>query len=646
MGETLMSMQDIADLAGVTRPAVSQWRRRTKVRGRDVPFPQPSYGPAGRELFETREVVDWLRSTGRGNNAEFAEDAPAAGIPAGVTFDQSLILLCLRDNSEDDLSNLDESTFVEIAMSIDPADGVVLSEVIEGNFPAAALEFVDDLYSASYGAPDALDRLESGRLGRNQERRGFSRELVDIVAAVVDGLVAQAGLSDGGVEQPGAGRFVLACEDLDLLAIAQNLAGLDSHDRTDSSQLRDLRRRALLRGWLALDVDQPKVTVTSVHGLERTAALEKLDHVVLDLKPSEYAIIAGSADLLCDRLEGTAERHRSESLRGSRSANHGPLVGAIRLPRGLWKHAPRQNSGLWILKGQAGIARPWVADLSETEIDSDELAADIAGVLATSSAPNELPARAFRYVRVRDIRSILRGEAVVPPGTRAVSFASDRHDFIDDVRAASIETAEAIDVFDIYVNDRAASVVVGSTSLGAMIESGTITRHSGSRIDAALAEVPGMVPVVDARRSGEVFRVDAFVAENSFRRSIRTLPGDVVYCPSPSTAWVDGRGGSLVLTPNKILRLGDDARIGPHTLAAVINDATSKEYANWQVPSIPVDQVEAVEDAMRRLSEYRQQLQVKERAAMTLGHALLSGVASGTMELMESSLEPRTSHGR
>ncbi|MDN6374349.1 MAG: hypothetical protein L0K12_15720, partial [Brevibacterium aurantiacum] len=256
------------------------------------------------------------------------------------------------------------------------------------------------------------------------------------------------------------------------------------------------------------------------------------------------------------------------------------------------------------------------------------------------------PARAFRYVRVRDIRSILRGEAVVPPGTRAVSFASDRHDFIDDVRAASIETAEATDLFDIYVNDRPASVVVGSTSLGAMIESGTITRHSGSRIDGAWAEASGTVPVVDTRRSGEVFRVDAFVAENSFRRSIRTLPGDVVYCPSPSTAWVDGRGGSLVLTPNKILRLGDDARIGPHTLAAVINDATSKEYANWQVPSIPVDQVEAVEDAMRRLSEYRQQLQVKERAAMTLGHALLSGVASGTMELMESSLEPRTSHGR
>ena len=154
-----------------------------------------------------------------------------------------------------------------------------------------------------------------------------------------------------------------------------------------------------------------------------------------------------------------------------------------------------------------------------------------------------------------------------------------------------------------------------------------------------------MVPVVDARKSGEVFRVDAFVAENSFRRSM-DLPGDVVYCSNPSTAWVDGRGGSLVLTPNKILRLGDDARIGPHTLAAVINDATSKEYANWQVPSVPVDQVEAVEDAMRRLSEYRQQLQMKERAAMKLGHALFSGVASGTMELMESSLEPQTSHGR
>lgn len=646
MSEAMMTMQDVADLAGVSRPAVSQWRRRTSIKGREVPFPTPTVGPGGRELFRAEDIVDWLRLTGRGNNAEFAEDAPATGVPQSVSFDHTLVLLCLRDNAEDDLSNLDASALVEIAASLDPEDRLLLSEVADGEFSDTELEYVDDLYSASFGAADALNRLEAGRLGRSQERRGFNPELVDVIGAVVDGIVAHTEASAIEAGRSSAETFVLECDNLDFLAVADRVEGLDSHTHTDSAHIRDLRRRALLRGCLALDSQRPKVTVASVHGLDSKEGLERLDQAILDLKPTEYAIVAGSADLLCDRLDGLGEHRRSVSLRSSRSANHGPLVCALRLPRGMWKHAPRQNSGLLILKGQAEVDRPWVADLSEIAIDGGDLADDVAGVLTAGSAPDELPARAFRYVRARDIRSILGGEAIVPPGTQAVSFATRRQDFIDDVRAASIETAEATEVFDIYVGDRPASVVVGAISLGAMIDNGTVTRHSGGRIDASLAEDTGAMPVVDARCGGEAFRVDAFVAENSLRRRMRTLPGDVVFCSNPPTAWVDDRGGSLVLSPNKILRRTADARIGAHTLAAVINDAQSKEFMNWQIPRIPADQVEAVEDAMRRLSGYRQQLQVKERAAVRLGHALLSGVAAGTMELVDSSLEPQTSQER
>src|SRR5699024_1545305 len=171
MSEAMMTMQDVADLAGVSRPAVSQWRRRTSIKGREVPFPTPTVGPGGRELFRAEEIVDWLRLTGRGNNAEFAEDAPATGVPQSVSFDRTLVLLCLRDNAEDDLSNLDASALVEIAASLDPEDRLLLSEVADGEFSDTELEYVDDLYSASFGAADALNRLEAGRLGRSQERR-------------------------------------------------------------------------------------------------------------------------------------------------------------------------------------------------------------------------------------------------------------------------------------------------------------------------------------------------------------------------------------------------------------------------------------------------------------------------------------------
>lgn len=50
----LVSPSDIADIAGVTRGAVSNWRRRSK------DFPQPVAGTPTKPLFSRQEVTDWL----------------------------------------------------------------------------------------------------------------------------------------------------------------------------------------------------------------------------------------------------------------------------------------------------------------------------------------------------------------------------------------------------------------------------------------------------------------------------------------------------------------------------------------------------------------------------------------------------------
>lgn len=54
----LVSPSDIAELAGVTRAAVSNWRKRTEN------FPEPVAGSAGRPLFDRRDVVEWLGQQG------------------------------------------------------------------------------------------------------------------------------------------------------------------------------------------------------------------------------------------------------------------------------------------------------------------------------------------------------------------------------------------------------------------------------------------------------------------------------------------------------------------------------------------------------------------------------------------------------
>src|SRR5699024_3371753 len=54
----LVSASDIATLAGVTRGAVSNWRRR------EDDFPAPTAGTTNRPLYDRTEVLTWLQNRG------------------------------------------------------------------------------------------------------------------------------------------------------------------------------------------------------------------------------------------------------------------------------------------------------------------------------------------------------------------------------------------------------------------------------------------------------------------------------------------------------------------------------------------------------------------------------------------------------
>ena len=54
----LVAPSDIADMAGVSRGAVSNWRKRAQ------DFPQPVSGTSSKPLFSRREVVTWLEGRG------------------------------------------------------------------------------------------------------------------------------------------------------------------------------------------------------------------------------------------------------------------------------------------------------------------------------------------------------------------------------------------------------------------------------------------------------------------------------------------------------------------------------------------------------------------------------------------------------
>ncbi len=67
-GTLLISMPEIAELAGVRRPVVTTWRRRHK------DFPPPAVSQAGGPLFDARAVVAWLVGSGRAEQRQIEPD--------------------------------------------------------------------------------------------------------------------------------------------------------------------------------------------------------------------------------------------------------------------------------------------------------------------------------------------------------------------------------------------------------------------------------------------------------------------------------------------------------------------------------------------------------------------------------------------
>ncbi|MCM3523444.1 hypothetical protein M3677_17700, partial [Curtobacterium sp. P97] len=91
----LLTLTDIAHLAGVQRPAVSMWRTRTRVRGTAVPFPEPVQIVGGVEHFAVADVTAYLARTGRGNNRGVELDATVFAPPVGGEASDAEVLLTL-----------------------------------------------------------------------------------------------------------------------------------------------------------------------------------------------------------------------------------------------------------------------------------------------------------------------------------------------------------------------------------------------------------------------------------------------------------------------------------------------------------------------------------------------------------------------
>ncbi|MGW5191956.1 helix-turn-helix transcriptional regulator [Kribbella sp. NPDC004138] len=608
-----LTLPDVALLARVSRPVVSMWRARPRVRGQWLPFPKAVATTGGVERFDRDEIVAWLEKTARGNNLEARQDAPALSIPEAVDGEAAVTLLCLHTMTGAELGELDTAGLHALAELADPMDRILLREVRALVADAGLLKYVDDLVEASYGASDALTRFESGRIQREAGDRGLSEEVIGLLRALC--ATARGYLGDDSIALVPPSDHRLASQ------LATGFAGF-CVDSSDGS-IRELRRRSVIWGFDLLNDARSTVRVVSVVGEPEAVALESLDELVVSLGPTDIGVVLGSAAVLCDQLIGDAEQRRSQTLRS------GSLAMAIRLPRGLWKAAHRQSLGIWIVQGGRTDQSLRMADLTSETIDSADLASDVSAALALTDS------RAYRYARRGDLAPVLAGGPVVPRGVRAIRLGSTgAMSHLDQIHTATLTTNESIPGYDVIAAPAPAQILLRQRSLGQLVEAGHLVMRRGSRIDVSRPDPAGTVRVLTADAAGEDLRLDPFDAVQRYPRATRTDPGDVIFVERPRPlARVDQEGGALVASPSRILRLRSGASIGPHALAAIINRMThpGTDWETWSVPDFNATEAEALDAALAGAAEYLANLQRHIQATHDLTTSLIEGVASGAV---------------
>ena len=164
-----MSMAEIAELADVKRPVVTNWRRRYRS------FPAPIGGNALELLFDSRQIADWLIATGRDPGGRIEADLSlyaltdlGTGLPANNLLAWVTALICLRNLDSEPLAGVAADSCEALATRaarLDPRDMCLRAEI--GSLPASADRLaaaVDELVEAAWGCREAFERFMSARL--------------------------------------------------------------------------------------------------------------------------------------------------------------------------------------------------------------------------------------------------------------------------------------------------------------------------------------------------------------------------------------------------------------------------------------------------------------------------------------------------
>jgi len=687
-GPPLISMPDIAELAGVRRPVVTAWRRR------HIGFPVPAGGGIASPLFDAQQVVDWLVGTGRADRAQIEPELslhtlaaigslfPRADLVAAATA-----LICLRWLDDDEPLDAGGGDIVaalnDRAARLDPDDELLLSEI--GQLPRGSgwlAAAIDDLIDAAWGCQGAVERIMAARHrfpAGQLTARAVTPELAWLAARLSGAREHAARSGSLLLADPAAGPA-------DLMTAVVELLGADHLPRciaaADEAYLARLVRRRLVVhgiplaeatvsiGTLPDDAGTPDIIVTQVPpGRDRAAGsvLGRIRDVSARLRSDATAVILGPADVLAGGLPGTpaAERARAALL-----ADQG-VEAVIRLPDGAAPLRPGDPAALWVLgpaRESPGRGRMLLADVSDLELTddlADELADDVLGWRRTGCLPRPRARALCEEVLVSDLAPRPRRLPVkdsrpasgqLPDGAarvaRITQLASEAR--IDPGAAAAPLRCSIAARSD----DRPAVATIGE-----LTRAGRLSMLKGIRLrpahlhDAGQLGVLGAPELLGHSRPG-LRKIDRALLASRYPRARLTEAGDVVVTTVPRLAvFVDHEGSSVPESPARILRIAAAGReqLTPRVLAALLTaDAgglASRARRLGQYRIVLLDRAETerlhalLEQLDQRLGRARQEVHILTEMQNITAAGLLDGTLTLAGAAPDGPSQPESGRG-
>ncbi|MFI0979442.1 hypothetical protein ACH4SP_20890 [Streptomyces sp. NPDC021093] len=691
----LLSMPEIAALAKVQRPVVSNWKRRY------ADFPPPVTQVAGQPLFDGEQVADWLIAAGLGKSApeDLRADLVLHGITAHAdrtdplrTVETLGALLCLRhldekplaaDGPERQTTSEDvRASLLHRAERMDSEDEFVLREVRGAGAEIAELaRLAEDMTEAVYGERGAYEWLLAAR-----SRLRLPDLTADALAPELHKLLAQLADLPDRIERDGP--VTLAdphARTGDLLAslireseTPECLTALAAE--RDERLARIARRRLLLAGIEEMELDvqtgtrieeglsDPDLVITQLPyqpGEERSAlaTLEGVGYIADLLGPGCTALVLGPAAALVDTLsDAEAAQFRTGLLR------EGIVEAVIALPGGLLPYRPGYRPALWVLtRTPVREAEGYVllVDVAAEELTATVRAHLVEDVLLwRAEGLRRLDGHDPRYGRAVTLDSLgqaFRGPLMppAPPASQILARRVTERPALIAEAEAQLERAgtqarsyeDATGPYRGNVQHRTGPRPA-RTTLGKLISQGRVTRVRGHRLDAKHVSAEGGHVVlgpeeVTGRATVGERRIDRLVLADKYEQTALTRPGDLIYTLAPELGlYVDPDGYGIAAFPARILRVNPDAEhpLTPRVLAALLGAARgtgrspgavrpSRRIEDYQLPDLsPSDVIRF--DALMAEAERREQLLRAQADALAEAKLLtVAGLADGTLTI-------------